>query len=131
LCTLKADRAHRILFHHKAIGRNRSNLMKSLTLTGMAIAAALSMSVFTAGTASAGADNLKCFGGFNKVQTHEKSIKCKRAKSFSKKSVAQERVKQWADAADCNAHMSPPSVKIWKKDGKWRGRVSFICAIIA
>ena len=104
--------------------------MKTLTLSAMALAAALTVSLAGAGTASAGAENLKCLNGFNKVQTHEKSIKCKLAKSFSKKAKAEKRAKKWADMADCNAHMSPPSIKIWKKDGKWRTRVSFICAII-
>jgi len=86
---------------------------------------------FTAAPASAGAQNLKCQNGFHKVATYSNSIKCKKAKNgFPTRQRANGKANVWMNNASCNAHMSPPKKQISKKNGKWKAKVTFICANI-
>ena len=105
--------------------------MKKISFAGPAVAALLLVGPFCAGTASAGAENLQCHGGFQKVATYSNAIKCKRVHTgYPYKLAAEKDAFVWARNASCNAHMSEPQKKVWKPGGKWKARVTFICANI-
>lgn len=104
---------------------NRYEMVGALGATMLVLAA------MAAKPAAAGSDHLQCHGGFRKVATYANSIKCKKAgANFPYELVAGKTAKNWADDASCNAHMSPPRKKVWKKGGRWAVRVTFICANI-
>jgi hypothetical protein len=105
--------------------------MNIVTHTCLVVAGLLALGLLTASTASAGTQNLQCHGGFQKVQTYASSIKCKRVQiGYPTKLSANKAAKVWSDNASCNAHMSAPRKKVWKTSGKWKARVTFICANI-
>ena len=105
--------------------------MKTLSSAGAAAAAVLACSTFGAGTAFAGAENLQCDYGFDKVETYSRSIKCRRTYDhFANRDLAIRHAQRWADMASCNAHSSPPKTSVMRHGGKWKARVTYICAII-
>ena len=105
--------------------------MKVLHLPVVALAAALSFGLSGSGSAVAGPQNLQCQAGFQKVATYANSIKCKRVnQGYSTRAAARNAANGWVQSASCNAHMSPPKKKVWKKGGTWKARVTFICANI-
>ena len=104
--------------------------MKTLSFAG-AVAAVMVCSAFGADIASAGAENLQCNYGFEKVETYSRSIKCRRTYDhFPSRDVAMKHAQRWTYSASCNAHSSPPKTSVMRHGGKWRARVSYICAII-
>lgn len=104
---------------------NRFEIVGALGATMLALAA------MAAKPAAAGSEHLQCHGGFQKVETYAGAIKCKKASAnFPYALVAGKTAKAWADNAGCNAHMSPPRIRVWKKGGRWAARVTFICANI-
>lgn len=105
--------------------------MNRYELAGALGATMLALAALAAKPAAAGSEHLQCHAGFLKVQTYANSILCKRASSsFPHEIIARKRAKTWADSASCNAHMSAPKKKVWKKGGRWAVRVTFICANI-
>lgn len=105
--------------------------MTKLAFTGLAMTAMLALSPLSVTSASAGAQNLQCQGGFHKVRTYANSIKCKRVQSaIPTELTARRAANLWVKVASCNAHMSAPKKKVWNKSGKWNARVTFLCANI-
>ena len=93
---------------------------------------AILLSPVVMNAAHAGAEHLQCHGGFDKTATYAGSIKCKRVHDrFQFQHQAQKAANHWVKIASCNAHMSSPQKKVWKKDGRWKARVTFICANIS
>jgi hypothetical protein len=105
--------------------------MKIIPFTGTVLAGGLTLSLLGAGAAVAGSEHLQCHAGFQKVATYPNSIKCKRVNiGFPNELSAGRTALDWARDASCNAHMSQPKRKVWKVRGKWKARVTFICANI-
>ena len=97
----------------------------------IALAVFMTSLSFMAGSAVAGSGNLACSDGFRKVATYPNSIKCKNAgEGYSKESIAFNTARLMQYRADCNAHMGTVRTKVWRKNGKWAYRVTFICANI-
>lgn len=76
------------------------------------------------------ASNLRCLNGFKKVKTFGSSIRCRAAKGGLGKKYAYHRAQIVARRAECNGHRNQPKTKVWRKNGKWAYRVTFICAVI-
>lgn len=86
---------------------------------------------FSATTALADTSNLTCLNGFKKVRTYGNAIKCKAARGgLHRKDDARAEAALMMQRADCNAHQNRPKNKVWRKNGKWAYRVTFICALI-